>query len=51
MTPSAGVPINQVPIPKLRSSMVTVPQEPVVFSGLTIRENLDPNVRLKILRY
>jgi ATP-binding cassette, subfamily C (CFTR/MRP), member 1 len=36
-----GVPINRVPLKRLRSSLSIIPQDPTLFSG-TVRSNLDP---------
>ena len=36
-----GVDIASVPLPRLRSSITIIPQDPVLFSG-TLRFNLDP---------
>jgi ATP-binding cassette, subfamily C (CFTR/MRP), member 4 len=37
-----GVRIDKVGLHKLRTSMSVIPQTPVLFSGCSIRENLDP---------
>ncbi len=35
-----GVPIDRVPLPRLRSALAIIPQEPTLFAG-TVRSNLD----------
>jgi len=37
-----GVDISLLGLEKLRTSMAIIPQSPVLFSGCTVRENLDP---------
>jgi ATP-binding cassette subfamily C (CFTR/MRP) protein 4 len=37
-----GVDISLLGLHKLRTSMSVIPQSPVLFSGCTVRENLDP---------
>ena len=37
-----GIDISSIGLHKLRTSMAVIPQFPVLFSGCTIRENLDP---------
>ena len=37
-----GVDISSIGLHRLRTSMAVIPQSPVLFSGYTIRDNLDP---------